>query len=80
MLARLNSPNTNAQKVHVKQRPHYFWRGSWSINDNDYAIEIKQVEEDLACINVNGLDDDLVSITLNCFRPDYKSLHTSFSV
>ena len=38
------------------------------------------MEEDLACINVNVLDDDLVSITLNGLGPNYISLDTSIFV
>ena len=78
VLARLNNSNIDARKVHLKQRLHNVWRGNQSINDN--VTEIKQLEEDLVCINVDVLDDDLVAITLNGLGPDYKSLDTSISV
>ena len=38
------------------------------------------MEEDLACINVNVPNDDLVSVTLNGLGPDYISLDTSIFV
>ena len=47
---------------------------------NDYVTKTKQLEEDLACINVNVSNDDLVSITLNGLGPDYKSLDMSISI
>ncbi|MCO5590374.1 hypothetical protein L7F22_044344 [Adiantum nelumboides] len=78
ILARMNSSNTEPRKVHLKQRLHCVWRGNRSISD--YVTEIKQIQGDLASINVEVPDDDLVSVTLNGLGPEYKSLDTSISV
>ena len=78
VLAWLNSSNTNAQNIHLTQRLHNVWRGNWSIND--HVRVIKQLEEDLACINVNVLGDDFVLVTLNGLGIDYKYLDISIFV
>ncbi|MCO5593000.1 hypothetical protein L7F22_047004 [Adiantum nelumboides] len=77
ILARMNSSNAEPQKVHLKQRLHCVWQGNRSISD--YVTEIKQIQ-DLASINVEVPDDDLVSVTLNGLGPEYKSLDTSISI
>ncbi|MCO5606103.1 hypothetical protein L7F22_060290 [Adiantum nelumboides] len=74
----MNSSNTEPQKVHLKQKLHCVWRGNRSLLD--YVTEIKQIQGDLASINVEVPDDDLVSVTLNGLGPEYKSLDTSICV
>lgn len=65
-------------EVHLKQKLHNVWRGNRSIEE--YVAEIKQTFADLACINVEVCDDDLVSVMLNGLGKDYKSLVTFVSV
>lgn len=74
----MNSSNMEAHRVHLKQRLHNVWHGNKSVND--CVMEIKYLAEDLACVNVDVLDNGLVSTTLNGLGSNYKSLDRSISM
>jgi hypothetical protein len=74
----MNNTNTQAHKMHFKQKLHNLQKNKMNISD--YFTKVKNLGDFLASIGAPVDDEDLVAMTLNGLGKAYSQFCTSVAV